>query len=43
MELFKKMLTDYPGSVYVVDARAEYRKMQETESNTETPVIQKEK
>jgi len=43
MELFKKMLTDYPGSVYVVDARTEYRKMQETESNSETPVIQKEK
>jgi tetratricopeptide (TPR) repeat protein len=29
MLLFKKMLTDYPGSVYVVDARAEYRKMQD--------------
>ena len=28
MELYKKMLSDYPGSVYVVDARAEYRKMQ---------------
>ncbi len=27
MELYKKMLTDYPGSVYVVDSRAEYRKM----------------
>jgi tetratricopeptide (TPR) repeat protein len=43
MELFKKMLTDYPGSVYVVDARAEYRKMEETESKTETPVIQEGK
>ncbi|MDP3433560.1 MAG: tetratricopeptide repeat protein, partial [Bacteroidota bacterium] len=30
MELYKKMLTDYPGSVYVVDARAEFRKMQES-------------
>jgi tetratricopeptide (TPR) repeat protein len=30
MELYKKMLTDYPGSVYVVDARSEYRKMQES-------------
>jgi len=30
MELYKKMLTDYPGSVYVVDARAEYRKMQDS-------------
>ena len=39
MELFKKMLTDYPGSVYVVDARAEYRKMQEAEVKTENPVI----
>jgi outer membrane protein assembly factor BamD (BamD/ComL family) len=28
MELYKKMLTDYPGSVYVVDARTEYRKME---------------
>jgi tetratricopeptide (TPR) repeat protein len=43
MELFKKMLTDYPGSVYVVDARTEYRKMQESEVKTEAPVIQKEK
>jgi hypothetical protein len=24
------MLTDYPGSVYVVEARAEFRKMQES-------------
>jgi len=43
MELFKKMLTDYPGSVYVVDARAEYRKMEEAENKTETPVIQEKK
>ena len=43
MELFKKMLTDYPGSVFVVDARAEYRKMEETEIKTETPVIQEKK
>jgi tetratricopeptide (TPR) repeat protein len=28
MQLYKKMLTDYPGSVYVVDSREEYRKMQ---------------
>lgn len=28
MELYKKMLTDYPGSVFVVDARTEYRKLQ---------------
>jgi tetratricopeptide (TPR) repeat protein len=31
MELYKKMLTDYPGSVYVVDARNEYRKLQGSE------------
>lgn len=43
IELFKKMLTDYPGSVYVVDARAKYRKMQDSESKTETPVIQEKK
>ena len=43
MELFKKMLTDYPGSVYVVDARAEYRKMEEAETKTEPPVIQEKK
>ena len=42
-ELFKKMLTDYPGSIYVVDARAEYRKKEEAESKTETPVIQEKK
>ena len=43
MELFKKMLTDYPGSVYVVDARAEYRKMEEAEVKTENPIIQEGK
>jgi len=43
MELFKKMLTDYPGSIYVVDARAEYRKMQDSENKTEAPVIQEKK
>lgn len=26
-ELFKKMMTDYPGSVFVVEARNEYRKL----------------
>jgi tetratricopeptide (TPR) repeat protein len=40
MELYKKILTDYPGSVYVVDVRAEYRKMEDAENKTETPVIQ---
>jgi tetratricopeptide (TPR) repeat protein len=38
MELYKKMLTDYPGSVYVVDARTEYRKMEGTENKTQIPV-----
>lgn len=42
-ELFKKMMTDYPGSVYVVDSRTEYRKLEGTESKTETPVIQEKK
>jgi len=42
-ELFKKILTDYPGSVFVVDARAKYRKMEESESKTEVPVIQEKK
>jgi len=39
MQLYKKMLTDYPASVYVVDSREEYRKMQESENKTELPVI----
>jgi len=43
MELFKKVLTDYPASVYVVDARTEYRKMQDPEIKTEAPVIQEKK
>lgn len=37
MELYKKMLTDYPSSVFVVDARTEYRKMQETGNNNTIP------
>ncbi|MBA4408605.1 MAG: hypothetical protein C0397_04195 [Odoribacter sp.] len=37
MALYKKMLTDYPGSVYVVDARREYRKLQDSENKTELP------
>ena len=28
MELYKKILTDYPSSVYVVDARSAYRRLQ---------------
>lgn len=34
-ELFKKMMTDYPGSVYVVDSRTEYRKLEGTEPQSE--------
>jgi tetratricopeptide (TPR) repeat protein len=34
-ELFKKMMTDYPGSVYVVDSRMEYRKLEGTEPQSE--------
>lgn len=29
MALYKKMLTDYPGSVYVIDSREAYRKIQD--------------
>lgn len=43
MELFKKLMTDYPGSVYVVDARTEYRKIQDSASKTEVPAIQEKK
>jgi tetratricopeptide (TPR) repeat protein len=32
MELYKKILTDYPSSVYVVDARSAYRRLQEETS-----------
>lgn len=37
MELYKKMLTDYPGSVYVVDSRSEYRKMQGADKTESQP------
>lgn len=37
-ELYKKMLTDYPGSIYVVDSRTEYRKLQDTEIKSQVPV-----
>lgn len=44
MDLYKKMLTDYPGSVYVVDSRNEYRKLQESlnPNNTQEPIKPKE-
>lgn len=37
MELYKKMLTDYPGSVFVVDARTAYRKLQDNEKPGDNP------
>ena len=37
MELYKKLLTDYPGSVYVVDSREEYRKMQDAKEKAVVP------
>jgi len=37
MELYKRMMTDYPSSVFVVDARTEYRKMQESVNNETIP------
>jgi tetratricopeptide (TPR) repeat protein len=43
MDLFKKILTDYPGSIYVVDARAEYRKIQALEDKTQAPNTSGEK
>jgi len=43
MKLYKKMMTDYPGSVYVVDSRTEYRKLQDAESKTEQPANKEEK
>lgn len=45
MALYKKMLTDYPGSVYVVDSRTEYRKMQnftKTESQPDSAKTKEE-
>jgi len=33
MNMYKKMLTDYPGSVYVVDSREEYRRLQDGKDN----------
>lgn len=35
MELYQKMLTDYPASVYVVDSRTEYRKLEGLEKPKE--------
>jgi len=43
MELYKKMLTSYPGSVYVVDSRTEYRKLQDSENKTEQPATKEVK
>ena len=35
MELYKKILTDYPGSIYVFDARKKYRKLLEKYGESE--------
>lgn len=43
MQLYKKMLTDYPGSVYVVDSRTEFRKLQDSENKTGLPATPEEK
>lgn len=43
MRLYKKMMTDYPGSVFVVDSRTEYRKLQDAGSKTEQPANKEEK
>lgn len=37
MELYKKMLTDYPGSVFVVEARTEFRKLQDAVKTEDKP------
>jgi outer membrane protein assembly factor BamD (BamD/ComL family) len=43
MLLYKKMLTDYPGSVYVVDSRTEFRKLQDSENKAGLPANNDEK
>ena len=42
MELYKQMLTDYPGSVYVVDARTAYRQLQDSLKTDDKPDSAKE-
>jgi tetratricopeptide (TPR) repeat protein len=37
MELYKKMMTDYPGSVFVVEARTEFRRLQDSVKNENKP------
>ena len=43
MELYTKMLTDYPGSVYVVDSRTELRKMKDEKLNNVQPALEDKK
>lgn len=43
MELYKKMMTDYPGSIYVVDSRTVYRKLQESTKTNAKPDSDKTK
>lgn len=40
MDLYKKILTDYPGSVFVVDARAAYRTLQEAVGLSSSPSLE---
>ncbi len=42
-ECYKKMLTDYPGSIYVVDSRTEYRKLQDSMKTDAKPDSEKTK
>lgn len=37
MEFYKKILTDYPGSIYAVDSRTEYRKLQDSVDQIKKP------
>jgi tetratricopeptide (TPR) repeat protein len=43
MELYKKMLTDYPGSVFVVDSRTAYRKLSGSDNSGDDPDSYKSK
>lgn len=43
MELYKKMLTDYPGSVFVVEARTEFRRLQDAVKTEDKPDAAKTK
>lgn len=40
MDLYKKILTDYPGSVFVVDARTSFRTLQEATGLSSSPTLE---